>query len=177
MTDTSRRTLSRALAVLTAVALVAGAALVFTIPRGADAANFKDTPDWAADQINWLVDNGIARGYTEDNTFRPKLNITRAQAAFWFGNYNNTIEIVERGPVGSSGNQFTHHAACPAGKRAVAGGGTPTPPSIDLLMTASQPVLTTGGESRWVTIWTTRNRLSATASFTLWALCIPDALS
>jgi hypothetical protein len=178
MIELSRRTIIIALVAFVAFAGLATASFVRTFTSTAEASHkFTDIGDtsWLHDSSAWLADNGIADGYANGN-FEPGWNITRGQASYWFFNYNEAIEIVERGPVGSSGNQFTHYAACPAGKRAVAGGGTPTPPDIDLLMTASQPVLTTGGESRWVTIWTTRDRGTATANFTLWALCVPDAI-
>ena len=174
MIQLRRRTVTLAAVVIAASFAIAVASFVRTADAGS---GFTDTPPWIAAHAEWLQDNGIADGYpTNPPTFKPDESISRGQNAYWLGNYNDAIELVERGPVGSSGNQFTHYAACPAGKRAVAGGGTPTPPDIDLFMTASQPVLTTGGESRWVTIWTTRDRGTASANFTLWALCAPDTI-
>ena len=50
---------------------------------------FSDVPDggWIAQQVDWLVDNNIATGYT-DGTFEPSAPITRAQVGNWLRNYD-----------------------------------------------------------------------------------------
>lgn len=43
---------------------------------------FKDTKqsDWYADSVGWAVENKVVNGY-EDNTFKPKANVTRQELA------------------------------------------------------------------------------------------------
>ncbi|MEL7209150.1 MAG: S-layer homology domain-containing protein, partial [Actinomycetota bacterium] len=122
-----------------AVAALAATSLVVTLARSADANHrFNDvaTGTFFHDSTAWLKDNGIADGFP-DGSFRSGDNINRGQASYWFSNYNESIELVRTSEDPPGGINFQRTTGCPAGKRAVAGGGTVD--VIDVHMTDSQP--------------------------------------
>jgi hypothetical protein len=128
----SLRTVALALAAFLALTALATTSLVLTLVGRAEANDrFSDI---AADTFfheptKWLKDNGIADGFG-DGTFQPHANITRGQAAYWFANYNDSIEIVSNPFPASAATTLTGKgAACPSGKRAIGGGGDLNSPS------------------------------------------------
>ncbi|WP_079478029.1 N-acetylmuramoyl-L-alanine amidase [Halobacillus salinus] len=66
-----------------AVALVSFLALT-VLPVSVSAASLSDVPDAYADEVEYLIDQGIVTGYT-DNTFKPKNKVTRKEAATMIG--------------------------------------------------------------------------------------------
>jgi len=167
-----RRTVALALAAFMAVAAVATTSLVLTLTRTADAGpGFTDTPPWIAPHAAWLRANGIADGYpTNPPTFRPDENISRGQAAFWFGNYNNSLELVSSSDTDPVTTEITHGTPCPPGKRPVAGGGQTD--TTNLHLTDSYPHL--GG---WVVRFEYTGTVTpVTVTVTAWALCAPNTI-
>jgi hypothetical protein len=164
-----RRTVVLALTAFLAFAGLATASFVRTLaPAEAGGTGFTDTPPWIAAHAAWLADNGIASGFP-GNLFKPDDNITRGQAAFWFGNYNDSLELVENqfdpddNKAGVSG-----WVDCPAGKRAIAGGGDVS--TAALYLQSSHP-----DGSSWTVEWRTDdNVLVSPASASIWALCAPN---
>jgi hypothetical protein len=171
MIQIRRRTAVLAIAAFLAFAAVATTSLVLTLTRPANAGpGFSDTPAWAAAQINWLAANAIATGYS-DGTFKPNDNITRAQAAFWFGNYNNAVQLVPDNTDPGPDNKFHMDKTCPAGKRAIAGGGNTSEPG--LVMTDSYPI----SASVWRVRWKSDNDVNVNPTFiNIWALCAPNTI-
>jgi hypothetical protein len=173
MKQARRLATAAGIAVFVALAALATASLVvLTGPAGAQ---FSDAPPWAADQINWLADNGIAEGYP-DGTFRPDNNITRAQAAFWFGRYNSSISLVhtEVTSPGSS-SAFIHTTTCPPGRRAVGGGGRTS--ASNTFITDSYPSSDTANATGWKVRWETEDNTSVNPGFVrVYALCAPETI-
>ena len=48
----------------------------------------KEVSSWAKDGVEGAIENGYMNGYGEDNTFRPKNNITRAEAVITLSRVN-----------------------------------------------------------------------------------------
>jgi hypothetical protein len=125
------------------------------------------------DSTAWMKDNGIADGYN-DGSFRTGGNITRGQASFWFANYNNALELVKNSANLSNpiigGGEFRRTAVCPAGKRAVAGGGETG--NARMAMHASVP----NGLS-WSVDWASDDGTDQVPGVTeVWALCVPRTI-
>lgn len=56
------------------------------------ASGFKDLENhWARDRINYAIEKGYASGY-EDNTFKPKGKVTRAEFVSFLNNFFKTKE-------------------------------------------------------------------------------------
>jgi hypothetical protein len=171
----SRRTVVIALAGFVTVAVAAFAALGLTLTRTADASHrFNDvgTGTFFHDSTAWLKDNGIADGYG-DGTFRTGGNITRGQAAYWFGNYNNGLEVVSNSfdPQDNKGG-VSGFVECPAGKRAIAGGGNTT--AAGLYIKGSYP----DSSTTWTVDWRTDDGVLVSPAYAeVWALCAPETLT
>ena len=56
---------------------------MFSIQSASASQHFVDTPDYAANEINYLVNKGVIKGYTENGKrlFKPHANVTRWQVA------------------------------------------------------------------------------------------------
>ena len=56
---------------------------MFSIQSASASTHFVDTPDYAANEINYLVNKGVIQGYTENGKrlFKPHANVTRWQVA------------------------------------------------------------------------------------------------
>lgn len=67
--------------------------LVFAMSMSISAASFKDVPanEWYAQYVNKAADAGIIKGY-DDNTFRPKGNISFTEISSLLGNLVNVSE-------------------------------------------------------------------------------------
>lgn len=176
-----RRTVVLAVAAFLAFAGVATTSLVLHLTGGrAEAAHqWNDVPtgNFFHDEIGWLVDQGIANGFTASGTFKPGDTILRQQAALWFANYNNSLEVVENTAVGvGRGTGVSMGAACPEGKRAIAGGGGIRGPFV---MRNSRPALSRPPSNKviWQVDWVTPNdTLQDFRDVTVWALCAPDTI-
>lgn len=160
--------------VMTAIAFAVVAAIAVTaLVRTADAGGngFSDTPPWIAAHAAWLSDNGIAGGFP-DGTFRPNNNITRGQAAFWFGNYNDSIERVVGTISPPANSAFLIGLECPAGKRAIAGGGTHDQDNMFMTDSYVDPIAPT----IWAVRWETENDAVVSPAIAMYALCAPEIL-
>ena len=121
------------------------------------------------ESVGWLIQNGIAQGFN-DGTFRTGDNITRGQASFWFGNYNSSFEVVTQDATQAGSDTFKIVAAqCPAGKRAVAGGGSAN--AVDLMLTESWPATQTEWRVGWETV--DNSPIPNGVQFSVYALCMP----
>ena len=58
-------------------------------PTGAPQHGFTDVPAWVETAVNWITDAGYATGYP-DNTYRPNIDITRAQTTRMVCRINTT---------------------------------------------------------------------------------------
>ena len=56
---------------------------IFSIQSASASQHFVDTPDYAVNEINYLVNKGVIQGYTENGKrlFKPHANVTRWQVA------------------------------------------------------------------------------------------------
>jgi hypothetical protein len=170
MIHLSRRTIALALAAFLIVAALAAMSFVRTLAPAEAGAGFTDTPPWIATHAAWLADNGIAGGYP-NGTFRPNNNITRGQAAFWFGNYNDSIERFGLEVTPAENSEFYVELECPIGTRAIAGGGTTN--QDNMFMTDS---LALTDPEAWGVRWETENDALVTPEIFVYALCAPEIL-
>lgn len=165
--DSSTRT--RQILVFLAGMVVAG--LIFAGGRASAGVSFSDTPPWIQPHASWLAFQGIAGGY-DDGTFRPDDNITRGQAAFWFGNYNDAI--TREGGFGSFTNATQHFATayCGAGRRPVTGGGTTT--ATGMVIADSYPVNNPSLGDGWRVLWRTVDGSTQSGTSSVSAVCMPN---
>lgn len=175
----TRRAVAIVVVAFLALTAVATSALVLTLSGRAEANHrFNDiaADNFFHDSTAWLKDNGIADGF-RDGTFRQDGPITRGQASYWFANYNAGLELVVAESDPDQAASFSQRATCPAGKRAVAGGGQDVHfgfPNEDLVIASTGP--SNGGRS-WSVGWTDRDGgLEDPAGLIVYALCVPDAL-
>jgi hypothetical protein len=173
MIQFSRRTVAATAVVFALVAAIAVTALAVALIRPADA-NHRfsdiDTGTFFHDSTAWLKDNGIAEGFA-DGTFHPGANITRGQAAYWFSNYNDGIEIVSTPfPAFTATTSIGKGATCPSGKRAIGGGGDLSSPSGHYLA-SSYPF----SDSTWSVVWE-RATAAVLPAGTVFAICVPPTL-
>jgi hypothetical protein len=173
-----RRTIALILAAFLAVTALSTVSFVRTLAPAEADHKFSDiaTGTFFHEPTAWLADNGIALGFN-DGTFRPNQGITRGQAAFWFANYNNSIEVVDDDfdPLAASAFSFT--TDCPVGKRALTGGGDTT--AFDLMITDSHPKADVSlNPDGWKVRWETDNGVQVNPSrVRVWALCAPDSIA
>jgi hypothetical protein len=168
----SRRTAALAAAAFILSTAIGVTALVRTATAGG---TFTDTPPWIEAHADWLAANSIATGYPDDS-FRPNDSITRGQSAFWLGNYNDAIEIVEESTDPGSSDLFLAKADCPGGKRPVAGGGYVDGVS-DVFVTASFPAGPPTPE-RYVVFWESEGDVAVDPTeIVVWALCAPGTIN
>lgn len=99
--------------------------------------------------ISWLVDNGIAGGYT-DGTFRPTAPVSRQAMAAFLHRDNSATVIVNNTVDPGAGTAFSVNVTCPAGKRALAGGGLAFSDAL-VLQSSSQ-----NGPGNWQARWVSR---------------------
>ena len=115
--------------------------------------------------ITWAADNGIASGFP-DGTFRPNDPVSRQGSVAFLHRYSNALTVVHHGGAFTSAFEATKTVQCPAGKRALAGGGSTN--QVNMMMTD----LTIGGNAVGVR-WETDNNTSLTGNSDAWALCAP----
>jgi hypothetical protein len=166
----TRRTLALVVAAFVAVAALAAGAFVRTA-QADDKFNDVGTSTFFHDEISWLVDNGIANGF--GSTFKPTENIKRQQAALWFSNYNDSLELRER--TFDFDTTTTHagaFASCPRGKRAVAGGHEG--PGWPFVVARSVPVEFEGSWEWQVDLQTQPS--APIGAVTVWVLCVPEPI-
>src|SRR4029450_7602496 len=85
--------------------------------------------------ISWAADNDLVTGFP-GNKFRPADPVSRQALAAILHRYNNELEIVHHGGSFAGVSFTTNSANCPAGKRALAGGGSITTSDMYLTDTA-----------------------------------------
>lgn len=118
--------------------------------------------------IDWMVDHGIAEGYS-DGTFRPTAAVTRQAAAAYLHRYNGTIQVRKATSNPAPGTVVLRTVSCPTGKRAVAGGGTAG--DVELVVNSSG-VDATG--TAWYVRWVTRDGQSIDpGNVEVHVLCVP----
>jgi hypothetical protein len=115
--------------------------------------------------ISWAADNGIANGFPGDN-YHPNDAVSRQAFAAFLHRYNGTLEVVHHAGSFASMSFTTNSAACPAGKRALAGGGSITTSDMYLTDTAL-------GLASVNVRWESENNVSATGDTDAWVLCAP----
>lgn len=127
MIQIRRRTLVLAGAALLTVTAIAVTALLVALGRPVTASDrFPDVASGSAfhDEVGWLTDpdHPIATGFP-DGTFRPREDINRQQAAFWFANYNDSLTVHTSNTRITGSSDFRTGVDCPAGKRPLVGWG------------------------------------------------------
>jgi len=108
---------------LVAVAFVAGSLLS---GAGAVWANHQFT-DVPADhkfhsEIDWMASNAITTGYA-DGTFKPTDAVSRQAFSAFLKRYNDKIVVKEQTFGTANQEFFSFIVTCPAGSRAIGGGG------------------------------------------------------
>jgi len=175
--EISKRKAFLAAVVLTVVAGLAGGGVALAVQ------SFTDVPPSHAfaSEIEWAASNGIVNGYP-DGSFKPSANVTRQAAAAFQSRYNDSIRLSVVTAQFHAGNPTPNLTAnCPAGKRALSGGGLTS--SGKLVMSDSYPVVAGGGSAvavpndavAWRVYWQMNNTqaLDATTNFYVWVLCAP----
>lgn len=131
------------------------------------------------DEIEWGAANGIVNGYP-DGSFKPAGNVTRQASVAFLGRYNDSIELQQQVVTPLEGSGGSRNTQCPAGKRALSGGGRTV--ATNVLMTASYPVDALGlaaddpvEATGWKVIWRTDDLVSlgGPVATTMWVLCAP----
>lgn len=166
------------------LAAVAGAALVGSLAGGAAVfaatQTFSDVPPSHPfhSQIEWAAQQGIVTGYA-DGSFKPGSTVTRQAAAAFLSRYNDAIEIRHAtGEVPNLGTATFTTVVCPAGKRAVGGGGYALSQLVvlqDSFPATSTGALNDGGNAdRWVVGWVTNSGSGIPAvPVHAYAICAP----
>ncbi|MEL7207780.1 MAG: S-layer homology domain-containing protein [Actinomycetota bacterium] len=149
-------------------ALVLGGGLF--LGGAASAGNvFNDTPPWIHDHAAWLAKHGVAAGFP-DGSFRPDDDISRGQAAFWFGNYNDAIHHqIHTVNYSSSTFEFVN-IDCPGDMRAVAGGGHAG--QLDLV--GSYPIFNAVNGPGWQVDFRSHDGTPKTGTINAHVLCMPS---
>lgn len=163
---TARRRLGHLLA-LTALCVAGGIAGSLTTVWATH--DFPDVPNTSPhhSDISWLADNGITTGFG-DGTFKPTNPVARQHMASFLRRMNAEYEVVTTaGTIASAPTSWFDEASCPAGKRAVAGGGSLS--GGNAAMSESYPTASGAWRVRWQTI--SGNLFGA--SYGVWALCAP----
>lgn len=132
-------------------------------------------------EIEWGAANGIVDGYA-DGTFRPTNPVSRQAAIAFLSRYNDELELLHASaalsPAATGG---TVVAVCPAGKRALAGGGYT--PMNALGITSSAPQTSAGGVAidptqavRWRVRFDTTHgdTIGSPVTASAWVLCAPQ---
>jgi len=130
--------------------------------------DFPDVPDTNPhhDDISWLVTNDITGGFG-DGTFRPTNPVARQQMARILRRFSAEIETVTAEGTAPDVTIWGAEATCPAGKRAVSGGGGMSG-QLNTMFTSF------GTEGTWEVGWRTISGASLNGnSFHVWALCVP----
>lgn len=133
---------------------------------------FNDTPPWIHDHAAWLAANGVASGFP-DGSFRPDDNISRGQAAYWFGNYNDAIELVLAGKSYTNTVFDFVDIDCPGDMRAVAGGGR----ADGLDLSASYPISNAIDGPGWQIEFRSPDGTPKSGGISAHALCIPATVN
>ena len=143
-----------------------GAKLGLLTTRDARAShNFTDVPDSAFyhDFVQFLVDNAITAGCSP-GLFCGEQSVTRGQAAVFLKKLVDTFEVVRNPGDFTSQTAVTNAVNCPAGKRALAGGGTTNAVGLGLFLTQINLNAATVGV-RW------ESASPVTGQSEAWALC------
>ena len=144
--------------------------------------NFADVPDSAFyhDFVDFLVDNGLTVG-CGPGLFCGEQAVTRGQVAVFLKRLSDLVDqkvnaqvnaklaafqIVHHPGTFTSAFEATNTVTCPAGKRALAGGGSTN--QVNLMLTD----LTIGGASVGVR-WESDNNALLSGNSDAWALCAP----
>lgn len=160
----------RRLAALVAALFVVPAVVAGGTAWAAD--SFSDVPSSHVfyDEIEWGAANGIVNGYPDD-TFRPGNDVTRGASAAFLARYNDSLELVRIDTNPPVGTTWITRVTCPAGKRAIAGGGTMI--GDDVYIAATQPQ----GAGAWDVRWESEDDAVIDPTSTVgWALCAPAVL-
>lgn len=132
--------------------------------------NASDVPtgSFFHDEIGWLIENNIANGFP-DGTFRPTENVKRQQVALWMANLATSFQLVSVDSTSGTGDDLVGVATCPAGTRAVAGGGRMD--IDDVWMSDSFP----SAANKWSVTWEREGDVPfpSNTPLTTWALCVP----
>ncbi|OWY63182.1 hypothetical protein B7486_54470 [cyanobacterium TDX16] len=124
------------------------------------------------DEIGWLTDQGIANGYP-DGTFRGGDPVTRQAMAAFLARTSSATYLAEHeeDPVG--GINWSAHAECDEGDRALGGGGFIN--QGEIMVTGSAPG-GAEGERWYVTFESDDNTVINPSVLRVWALCAPQPL-
>lgn len=174
----SRLAVAITTAIVTTV-VVAGGIAVASVPNNSvgtgkiidNSIRSRDIRNGAVRSID--IGNGVVTGADIRNgSVQPGDLAPAARAGPAIADYNDAIQLVQSTVNPTSGNLFSRTATCPAGKRAVAGGGSLA--AFNTFIAGSGPE--TGGPNPqgWSVVWkTTNNATVDPPSLTVWALCMP----
>jgi hypothetical protein len=125
------------------------------------------------DEIDWLVDSGIANGFP-DGTYRPAQPVSRQAMAAFLARGLAGPHLVSQNSDPALGSTFQGSVLCPEGEQAIAGGGRVN--FADIFLTDSVP------NDEQATGWSVRFESDDNAplnptGMTIWALCRPAPFS
>jgi hypothetical protein len=153
--------------VLGTVALVVGVGIVSSLTTVWATHDFPDVPNSSPHHadISWAVDNDITQGYN-DGTFKPTQAVSRQTMATFLRRLNGATHVVSEA-TNASTSSYSAGANCPAGERAIAGGGQIN--VVNAFITDSYPSADT-----WYVRYEKEDDGSLNGStITVWALCAP----
>jgi hypothetical protein len=152
---------------LFAGSLVGGTALAsHQFPDVSDNSQFHD-------EIDWMVDHGIATGFQSDGTFRPGQAVSRQAMAAFMSRFNDAFVVRQSSVDPGSGSTHNHTTVCNAGERALAGGGRND--FAGSFITETRPNATGDG---WTVVWETEaNSAQDPTNLTVWVLCAPQGIT
>jgi hypothetical protein len=135
---------------------------------------FPDVPDNSQfhDDIDWLVDHGIATGFQSDGTFRPGQAVSRQAMAAFMSRLNDAYVVRESTTDPGAGSTHTHTTVCEPGERAMAGGGRNN--FGNSFITETRPNAIGDG---WTVVWETEaNAAQDPTELRVWVLCGPEGV-
>jgi hypothetical protein len=118
------------------------------------------------DEITWAADHDLVNGFP-DGTFKPTAPVSRQALAAILHRYNEQFEIVHHVDTFTSVTSHADTANCPAGKRALGGGGSTTQTNIMINET-----IVAGGS--FTVRWETEDNAALTGTSDVWVLCAPS---
>jgi hypothetical protein len=148
-------------------AIVVGVGVASSLTTVWASHDFPDVPNDNPhhDDISWLADNNITTGFGDGN-FRPTNPVARQQMASFLRRMSAEFEVVTDNGTAGNSTTWAGSAACPAGKRAIAGGGAMN--NSNAVMFASYPSADT-----WYVGWRATTGTLNGNDFDVWALCAP----
>jgi hypothetical protein len=115
--------------------------------------------------VAWAAEHNIVNGHP-DGLFHPNDAVSRQAATAFLHRYNSQFHVVFHAQSFTGATEVNNAAVCPAGERALAGGGNTD--AFNMFLTDITP----SGDHASVR-WETDNNATASGNSNAWALCAP----